>query len=196
MSLISLIVTLIVIGVLLWLVNTYIPMDGKIKKILNAVVVICVVVWLLFAFGILNHWATSTSHALVSRPFLPPGAAVTRVFLATTGKTPAVNLEARAGTYAVIRLLIRPIPARSFSMGRRTMLLLRSASADRRKLVCFFQRRRSAETPLRQSRPSASWDCCWRRSPFNSCSMPSRRSGWICLGWRRIETILQRAGIL
>jgi hypothetical protein len=55
MSLISLAVTLIVIGVLLWLVNTYIPMDGKIKQILNVVVVICVVVWLLFAFGILNH---------------------------------------------------------------------------------------------------------------------------------------------
>ena len=55
MSLISLAVTLIVIGVLLWLVNTYIPMDGKIKKILNVVVVICVIVWLLFAFGVLNH---------------------------------------------------------------------------------------------------------------------------------------------
>ena len=55
MSLISLAVTLIVIGVLLWLVNTYIPMDGKIKNILNVVVVVCVVVWLLFAFGILNH---------------------------------------------------------------------------------------------------------------------------------------------
>jgi hypothetical protein len=41
--------------VLLWLVNTYIPMDGKIKNILNVVVVVCVVVWLLFAFGILNH---------------------------------------------------------------------------------------------------------------------------------------------
>ncbi len=55
MSLISLIITLIVIGVLLWLVNTYIPMDGKIKQILNIVVVICVVVWLLYAFGVLNH---------------------------------------------------------------------------------------------------------------------------------------------
>ena len=55
MSLISLIVTLIVIGVLLWLVNNYIPMDGKIKKILNIVVVICVVVWLLYVFGILDH---------------------------------------------------------------------------------------------------------------------------------------------
>ena len=55
MSLISLALTLIVIGVLLRLVNTYIPMDGKIKSILNGVVVICVVVWLLFAFGILNH---------------------------------------------------------------------------------------------------------------------------------------------
>lgn len=55
MSLISLIITLVVIGLLLWLVNTYIPMDGKIKQILNAVVVVCVVVWLLFAFGILHH---------------------------------------------------------------------------------------------------------------------------------------------
>jgi hypothetical protein len=55
MSLISLVITLIVVGVLLWLVNTYIPMDGKIKSILNAVVVICVVIWLLFAFGLINH---------------------------------------------------------------------------------------------------------------------------------------------
>ena len=55
MSLISVALTLIVVGVLLWLVNSYIPMDGKIKSILNGVVVICVVVWLLFAFGILNH---------------------------------------------------------------------------------------------------------------------------------------------
>ena len=55
MPLISIAITLIVVGVLLWLVNTYIPMDGKIKKILNIVVVICVVVWLLYAFGILNH---------------------------------------------------------------------------------------------------------------------------------------------
>lgn len=55
MSLISLAVTLIVVGVLLWLVNTYLPMDGKIKKILNVVVVICVVVWLLYAFGVLDR---------------------------------------------------------------------------------------------------------------------------------------------
>ena len=68
MSLISLAVTLIVIGVLLWLVNTYIPMDGKIKNILNVVVVICVVVWLLFAFGILNHSAISASHGLGNPP--------------------------------------------------------------------------------------------------------------------------------
>jgi uncharacterized membrane protein YhdT len=55
MSLISVALTLIVIGVLLWLINTYIPMDGKIKQILNVVVVVCVVAWLLFAFGILDH---------------------------------------------------------------------------------------------------------------------------------------------
>jgi hypothetical protein len=54
MSLIHLVVVLIVVGVLLWLVNTYIPMAGSIKKILNVVVVIIVVLWLLNAFGVLN----------------------------------------------------------------------------------------------------------------------------------------------
>ena len=52
MSLLSLVLTLIIIGVLLWQVNTYIPMDGKIKKILNVVVVIA---WLLVAFGVLGY---------------------------------------------------------------------------------------------------------------------------------------------
>ena len=51
---ISLVITLIVIGVLLWLVNTYIPMDSKIKGILNAVVVIAVVIYLLQVFGLLG----------------------------------------------------------------------------------------------------------------------------------------------
>ncbi len=50
MSLISLVIVLIVVGVLLWLVNTYVPMDGKIKQIMNAVVVIAVVLWLLSLF--------------------------------------------------------------------------------------------------------------------------------------------------
>ncbi len=54
MSLISIVVVLIVVGVLLWLVNTYIPMDGKIKSILNAVVVIAVVIWLLQVFGVIG----------------------------------------------------------------------------------------------------------------------------------------------
>jgi hypothetical protein len=54
MPLINVVVVLIVVGVLLWLVNTYIPMDGKIKQILNAVVVIAVVIWLLQTFGLLG----------------------------------------------------------------------------------------------------------------------------------------------
>lgn len=54
MPLIHLVVVLIVVGVLLWLVNSYIPMQGTIKRILNAVVVIAVVSWLLNAFGLLN----------------------------------------------------------------------------------------------------------------------------------------------
>lgn len=52
MSLLSLIITLVIVGVLLWAVNAYIPMDAKIKQILNIVVVIAVVLWLLSAFGV------------------------------------------------------------------------------------------------------------------------------------------------
>jgi hypothetical protein len=54
MPLINLVVTLIVVGVLLWLVNRFIPMAGSIKSILNAVVVICVVLWLLNVFGLFH----------------------------------------------------------------------------------------------------------------------------------------------
>ena len=54
MDLISLVVVLVVVGVLLWLVNTYIPMDSKIKQILNMVVVVAVVVWLLNVLGLMN----------------------------------------------------------------------------------------------------------------------------------------------
>ena len=54
MPLVTLIVVLIVIGVLLWLVNTYIPMDPTMKKIVNIVVVIAVVLWLLKVFGLLS----------------------------------------------------------------------------------------------------------------------------------------------
>lgn len=53
MELIQLIVVLVVIGVLLYLVNQYLPMDPKIKQILNVVVVVAVVFWLLTIFGLL-----------------------------------------------------------------------------------------------------------------------------------------------
>jgi hypothetical protein len=49
---ITVVITLIVVGVILWLINRYIPMDGSIKSILNAVVVIGVIIWLLRVFGI------------------------------------------------------------------------------------------------------------------------------------------------
>ena len=55
MPLLNVVVTLIVVGVLLWLVNSYIPMDAKIKKILNIVVVVAVVLWLLSAFGLIGN---------------------------------------------------------------------------------------------------------------------------------------------
>ena len=54
MSLITVVITLIVVGVVLWLINTYVPMDSKIKTILNVVVVIAVILWLLQGFGVIG----------------------------------------------------------------------------------------------------------------------------------------------
>jgi hypothetical protein len=54
MPLLQILMVLIVVGVLLWLVNRFIPMQGTIKSILNAIVVICVVLWLLNVFGLFH----------------------------------------------------------------------------------------------------------------------------------------------
>ena len=56
MPLIQVVVVLVVVGVVLWLINRFIPMAGSIKTILNAVVVIAVILWLLNIFGIINHF--------------------------------------------------------------------------------------------------------------------------------------------
>jgi len=58
MPLVNLIIILVVVGVILWLINNYIPMDWKIKRILNVVVVIVVVLWLLSAFGVIGSLST------------------------------------------------------------------------------------------------------------------------------------------
>lgn len=57
MPLLTILLTIIIAGVILWLVNNYIPMDGKIKKILNVVVVVILIIWLLKVFGILDSLA-------------------------------------------------------------------------------------------------------------------------------------------
>lgn len=54
MPLVHIVIVLIVVGVVLWLINTYIPMDAKIKSLLNIVVMIAVIIWLLQAFGVLG----------------------------------------------------------------------------------------------------------------------------------------------
>ena len=54
MSILTILIALIVVGVLLWLINAYIPMDAKIKRILNIVVVIIVILWLLKVFGLFD----------------------------------------------------------------------------------------------------------------------------------------------
>lgn len=57
MPLLHILLVLIVVGVLLWLVNSFIPMQGTIKSILNAVVVIAVVLWLLNVFGLFHSFS-------------------------------------------------------------------------------------------------------------------------------------------
>lgn len=54
MDLLTLVITLVVVGVVLWLVNTYVPMEARIKKIVNIVVLVVVVLWLLRIFGVLD----------------------------------------------------------------------------------------------------------------------------------------------
>jgi len=55
MPLVSVVLALVVVGVLLWLVNRYIPMQSQVKRILNAVVVIVVILWLLKVFGLFEY---------------------------------------------------------------------------------------------------------------------------------------------
>jgi hypothetical protein len=67
MPLLQIVLSLIVVGVLLWMVNSFIPMAASIKSILNAVVVIVVIVWLLNVFGVLDsvrHFRVDGAHAI------------------------------------------------------------------------------------------------------------------------------------
>ena len=54
MPLIQLVLVLVAVGVILWVINSYIPMQSTIKRILNVVVVIAVIVWLLSVFGLIG----------------------------------------------------------------------------------------------------------------------------------------------
>jgi len=58
MPLIQLLLVLVAVGVILWVVNSYIPMQATIKKILNVVVVIAVIIWLLSVFGLIGNLST------------------------------------------------------------------------------------------------------------------------------------------
>lgn len=58
MPLIQLVLVLVVVGVILWAINRYIPMQATIKNILNIVVIIVVIIWLLSAFGVIGHLST------------------------------------------------------------------------------------------------------------------------------------------
>lgn len=55
MPILQIVLVLVAVGVVLWLINRYIPMQGTIKNILNAVVVIITVIWLLKVFGVWDN---------------------------------------------------------------------------------------------------------------------------------------------
>jgi hypothetical protein len=55
MSLLNILIAIVIAGVILWLINNYIPMDRKIRNIFNVVVVIILIVWLLKVFGVVNY---------------------------------------------------------------------------------------------------------------------------------------------
>jgi hypothetical protein len=59
-SLITLIIVLVVVGVVLWLINTYIPMEAGIKRLLNIAVIIVTVIWLLKATGLFSALSSVT----------------------------------------------------------------------------------------------------------------------------------------
>ena len=59
MSVLTVLLVLVCIGVLLWLVNKYVPMDAKIKQILNIVAIIAVILWLLKAFGVFAYLSSA-----------------------------------------------------------------------------------------------------------------------------------------
>jgi hypothetical protein len=58
MPLLQIVIVLVVVGVVLWVINSYIPMQSTIKKILNVVVIIAVILWLLSVFGLIGNLST------------------------------------------------------------------------------------------------------------------------------------------
>ena len=55
MPILTIILVIVIVGILLWLLNSYVPMDAKIKNILNITVVVILVIWLLKAVGLLSY---------------------------------------------------------------------------------------------------------------------------------------------
>ena len=60
MPILNFLIVLIIVGFLLWVVNTYVPMDKKIKSIFNLVVVIAIIIWLLKVFGLFDSLSSVT----------------------------------------------------------------------------------------------------------------------------------------
>jgi hypothetical protein len=56
MPILTVILVIVVVGVLLWALNSFVPMDSKVRSILNIVVVLLLIIWLLQAFGLISHF--------------------------------------------------------------------------------------------------------------------------------------------
>lgn len=60
MSILTILIVLIAIGIILWLINNYLPLDATIKKIINVVVIIAIIIWLFKVFGLWAHLSQAT----------------------------------------------------------------------------------------------------------------------------------------
>ncbi len=105
MPLIQLVIVLVIVGVILWVINSYIPMQATIKKILNVVVIIAVVLWLLSVFGVIgsspgdSYWeVTSPKNPLGGTPTVResipcPSATPLTMISATWQRPPRVSIS-------------------------------------------------------------------------------------------------------
>ena len=172
MPLIQILLTLLVVGVLLWLVNL-IPMQGTIKSILNSVVVIFVVIWLLNVFGLMR---ISTGYASAIPTFdrqIPMAFACAQSVYAEIAKSPlAGGVSAACGK-----------PVKTGAHGNTYLYSITSRQTWAHRLITLWKTWAHRRIRHRASIHVGSISA-WPRPRFCSCR-PSGLVGRLLMGWPR-----------